>query len=78
MSRQFSSCSGLVRLRKADDLNRDRHWSRCGLNAIRIPAEYAQNRDDLAALCARSLPATSCNASREESGVERKRSLMPR
>jgi hypothetical protein len=39
-----------ARSRKADDSNRDRHWSRCGLHTIRIPAEYAQNRDELKAL----------------------------
>jgi hypothetical protein len=39
-----------ARTRKADDSNRDRHWSRCGLHTIRIPAEYAQNREELKAL----------------------------
>ena len=39
-----------ARARKADDSHRDRHWWRCGLRTIRVPAEYAQNREELKAL----------------------------
>ena len=33
--------------RKADDAQRDRHWERCGVPTIRLPAEYADDRTSL-------------------------------
>lgn len=35
------------RTRKADDEDRDRHWERCGIRAVRITHESTQHSDAL-------------------------------